>query len=254
MSKIYQKMYLQNKNRSKGVLGGFMNNAILRGFYSESQLCFDNSIDKKARRKRAPIKAFGVRSFWGCAGNVWNALINKVILKCCYSESHPFSSKRTGFTLIELLVVVLIIGILAAIALPQYETAVKKSRLARYFPVVASLAQAEEVYFLNNGMYSASADKLDIALPSGTPANGNSDYGYIKLEDGTKLDLLGGTADLPAGAADAYVAVISSDGIEYILYLQQSAYPGRRKCNGDEQVCKSLGCTDYNASDGCILP
>ena len=50
-------------------------------------------------------------------------------------------NKNSGFTLIELLVVVLIIGILAAVALPQYEKVVNKSRIARWLPLGKTLAE-----------------------------------------------------------------------------------------------------------------
>ena len=52
-----------------------------------------------------------------------------------------------GFTLIELLVVVLIIGILASVALPQYQKAVTKSRYAALKPVVHGIAEAVNVYY-----------------------------------------------------------------------------------------------------------
>ena len=73
---------------------------------------------------------------------------------------------KKGFTLIELLVVVLIIGILAAIAVPQYQKAVMKANLHKGVSLVESLYQAEQAYYLAHGDFTPNFQDLDISVPN----------------------------------------------------------------------------------------
>ncbi|MBI2787926.1 MAG: prepilin-type N-terminal cleavage/methylation domain-containing protein [Elusimicrobia bacterium] len=74
---------------------------------------------------------------------------------------------QAGFTLIELLVVVLIIGILAAIAVPQYFKVVEKGRFSEATSCFSTLKGAQERYYLKNNTYTGSAADLDVTCPTG---------------------------------------------------------------------------------------
>lgn len=82
-----------------------------------------------------------------------------------------------GFTLIELLVVVLIIGILASVALPQYQRAVEKSRVAEAKQMIASIITAYRVYQMeNDGANPTSFADLSLTFTdeSGNNASGQT--------------------------------------------------------------------------------
>ncbi len=122
--------------------------------------------------------------------------------------------KDAGFTLIELLVVVLIIGILAAIALPQYELAVEKSRATEAILNTKALAQTAELYYLANGKY---------------PFNGSS----FNAEELEALD----------------IQVAPTDDFEIVTY--QDVYVGFRRINSSRfhymisQTLKHQSTLDY---------
>ena len=159
-----------------------------------------------------------------------------------------------GFTLIELLVVVLIIGILAAVALPQYQKAVIKSRYATLKVLAKSMADAEEVYYLANGEYTNDLDMLGV-MPEGklntsTSSQFNYPWGYCLAH-----------TPKPGTNSAAVICVNTQHQIRYDIYLLYSASnPGHAKCvvlgaNSEKdirnQLCKAeTGNTVYSNSDG----
>ena len=75
-----------------------------------------------------------------------------------------FMGKYGGYSLVETLMVVLIIGILTAVALPQYQRAVAKAEYARAQVAVATLARAEDIYYETYKQYTPVMENLDVTI------------------------------------------------------------------------------------------
>ncbi len=162
------------------------------------------------------------------------------VLQPCRTDADNASDKGhlAAFTLIELLVVVLIIGILVAIAVPQYKVAVKKAKMTEYMTMVRAIVEAEEAYRLENGEYTDDLQALSISLPQKAGCEFTKDE-WCSFYECAEEDVVYGVCDnvtnIQAGTKEA-----TKYRLRYLEMLAPYSWSDASVSKGD-RICQAVG-------------
>ena len=125
--------------------------------------------------------------------------------------------KQSGFTLIELMVVIAIIGIIAAIAMPSYNSYLKKSRRADAKIALTKMADAQERWYLQKSTYTTDVTEIGGADSPDGDYTLSAAAGADGILNGYVLTAVADTNGLQAGDSDCKTYTLSSTGIKAAL-------------------------------------
>lgn len=139
------------------------------------------------------------------------------------------SRTHRGFSLIELMIVVAVVGILAAIAYPNYQDYLAKSRRAEARTALLQLSQFMERYYTNNGRYVDNAGARPV-LP----------FDEVPRDDANPYYLIGFDED----------EVVGNEAVAYVLQATRSGLMSNDKCG--TLILTSTGARSIESADAGV--
>ena len=147
-------------------------------------------------------------------------------------------NNKQAITLIELLVVVLIIGILASVALPQYRKAVDKAHFTELLNAIRPLRDMQEIYYLANGEYAKDCEELGAEFPG---YNLNSKKQLVNNKNHFVLDCQRGITDGDNGY-DRVEGLTTPIQITFGFMLSHAKYVNSR----NKMYCYAVNTSTYH--------
>ena len=130
----------------------------------------------------------------------------------------------------ELIFAIIIIGVLASLAIPRFSNTIEKSRTAEAINILQTLRDAQEVYKLEKGVYTATIGNLDVTIPVSK---------NFEAPETAQADPIASIPRIPCE-------------YEYTLTID---IDGTVKCGGvtvtPANICARLGCAGGAGSDQC---